>query len=103
MSESDDLRAFIRDLMARFDRGIDAVLKRIDEDAARRVARAEEFERDFKRREQATERYFKEIRAQQLADRERLDEILAEGKAGRAALFKILDRLDNGGGAASAG
>jgi hypothetical protein len=103
MSESDDLRTFIRDLMARFDRGIDAVLKRIDEDAARRVARAEEFERDLKRREQASERYFKAIRAHQQADRERLDDILAENRAQRAALFRMLDRLDNGGGSAPAG
>ena len=92
MSESDDLRAFIRDLMARFDRGMDAVLKRIDEDAARRA-----------QRERESIRYFKAIRAQQIADRERLDEILAEGRAGREALFKLLDRLDNGGGAAPAG
>jgi len=92
VSESDDLRAFIRDLMARFDRGMDAVLKRIDEDAARRA-----------QRERESIRYFKAIRAQQIADRERLDEILAEGRAGREALFKLLDRLDNGGGAAPAG
>ena len=92
MSESDDLRAFIRELMARFDRGMDAVLKRIDEDAARRA-----------QRERESIRYFKAIRAQQIADRERLDEILAEGRAGREALFKLLDRLDNGGGAAPAG
>jgi hypothetical protein len=62
MSESDDLRAFIRDLMARFDRGIDAVLKRIDEDAARRA-----------QRERESIRYFKAIRAHQEADRERLE------------------------------
>jgi hypothetical protein len=84
VSESEDLRAFIRDLMARFDRGMDATMRRL------------ELQR------QESDRYFKAIRAQQLADRERLDEILAEGRAGREALFKILDRLDNGGGAAGA-
>jgi hypothetical protein len=84
VGESEDLRAFIRDLMARFDRGMDATMRRL------------ELQR------QESDRYFKAIRAQQLADRERLDEILAEGRAGREALFKILDRLDNGGGAAGA-
>ena len=85
MSESDDLRAFIRDLMARFDRGMDAV------------------ERKLERSRQENRRYFEAIRAQQLADRERLDEILAEGRAGREALFRILDRLDDGGSAPAAG
>jgi hypothetical protein len=92
MSESDDLRTFIRDLMARFDRGMDAVLARIDEEAARRAER-----------ERESIRYFKAIRAEQIADRERLDDILAENRAQRAALWRILDRLDNGGGAAGAG
>jgi hypothetical protein len=75
MSEGDDLRAFIRDLMARFDRGVDAVI------AEQRAARDE------------SRRYFEHLDAGQSADRERLDESLAEGRAGRAALFAILDRL----------
>jgi hypothetical protein len=85
MAESDDLRAFIRDLMARFDRGMDAVF------------RQQEIQREENRR------YFERIEAHQRADRERLDEILAEGRAGREALFAILDRLDNGGPAQAAG
>jgi hypothetical protein len=92
VTESEDLRAFIRDLMARFDRGMDAVLARIDEEAARRAER----ERDSIRRHE-------EVRAHQEADRERLEDILAENRAQRAALWRILDRLDNGGGAAGAG
>ncbi|HEY0633222.1 MAG TPA: hypothetical protein VGC98_14295 [Thermoleophilaceae bacterium] len=71
--------------MARFDRGMDAV------------------ERKLERSRQENRRYFEAIRAQQLADRERLDEILAEGRAGREALFRILDRLDDGGSAPAAG
>jgi len=85
VTESEDLRAFIRDLMARFDRGMNAVV------AEQRAAREE------------SRLYFEAIRAQQRADRERLDEILAEGRAGRQALFKILDRLDGNGGPATAG
>jgi hypothetical protein len=84
MAESDDLRAFIRDLMARFDRSMGAVLK--EQRAAREESR----------------RYFAAIEARQVADRERLDEIIAEGRAGREALFRILDRMDGNGGTAPA-
>jgi hypothetical protein len=78
MPESDDLRAFIRDLMARFDRGMNAVI-------ARQEADREE-----------SRRYFERYDA-------KLDEILAEGRAGRQALFHLLDRLDDGGPAAAGG
>jgi hypothetical protein len=84
LGESEDLRAFIRDLMARFDRGMDAFV------AEQRAAREE------------SRLYFEAIRAQQREDRERLDEILAEGRAGRQALFKLLDRMDGGGTAPAA-
>jgi hypothetical protein len=76
MAESDDLRAFIRDLMARFDRGMDAVL------------RQQEIQRE------ENHRYFEELHA-------KTEEIIAEGRAGREASFRILDRLDNGGPAAA--
>lgn len=82
--ESDDLRAFVRDLMARFDRGMDAVI------AEQRAAREE------------SRLYFQAIRAEQKVEREKLDEILAEGRAGRHALFKTLDRLEGNGGPAAA-
>jgi hypothetical protein len=72
VAESDDLRAFIRDVMARFDRGMNAVL------AEQRAAREE------------SRRYFEKLDA-------KTDEIIAEGRAGRQALFRILDRMDNGG------
>jgi hypothetical protein len=85
VSESEDLRAFIRDLMARFDRGMEATMRQLEV------------------RDRESERYFKAIRAHQEADRERLEDILAENRAQRAALWRILDRLDNGGGAAGAG
>lgn len=85
MAESDDLRAFIRDLMARFDRGMDALVR--EQRAAREESR----------------RYFAAIEAGQRADRARLEEILAEGRAGREALFRILDRMDGNGGTAPAG
>ena len=78
MADSDDLRAFIRDIMARFDRGMDAVFRQ------QAILREE------------NRRYFEELEA-------KTDEIIAEGRAGREALFRILDRLDNGGSAPAAG
>jgi predicted fused transcriptional regulator/phosphomethylpyrimidine kinase len=77
MAESDDLRAFIRDLMTRFDRKMDRIDARMEREAA-------------------------ENRAYHVEARERLDEIIAEGRAGREALFRILDRLDGNGGTSPA-
>ena len=65
--------------MARFDRGMHAVLA--EQAAAREESRL----------------YFQAIRAEQKVERAKLDEILAEGRAGRQALFKMMDKLDNGG------
>jgi predicted YcjX-like family ATPase len=77
MTESDDLRIFIRDLMTRFDRKMD----RIDA---------------------TMERHAAENRAYLQSLHERTEEILAEGRAGRETLFRILDRLDGSGGPAAA-
>jgi outer membrane murein-binding lipoprotein Lpp len=84
MAESDDLRAFIRDLMARFDRGMDAVLQ--DLAAVREEQRAAREE---------SRRYLDRLDA-------KTDEIIAEGRAGREALFRILDELRGNGGTAPA-
>ena len=46
--------------------------------------------------------YFKLLDARAEDSRQRLEEIQREGRAGREALFRILDRLDGGGGAAPA-
>jgi predicted YcjX-like family ATPase len=78
MSESDDLRTFIRDLMTRFDRKMDRIDARME------------------RQEAENRAYFQDLH-------ERTGEILAEGRAGRAALFRILDRLDGNGGSAAPG
>jgi hypothetical protein len=75
MAESDDLRTFIRDLMTRFDRKMDRIDATMERQAAENRAD------------------FRELH-------ERTEEILAEGRAGREALFRILDRLDGGGGPA---
>lgn len=77
MTENDDLRAFIRDITARFDRGMEAVL------AGQEIAREE------------NRRYFERIEVE-------TKQIRADGEAGRNALFRILDRLDGGGGGAPA-
>jgi hypothetical protein len=76
--ESDDLRTFIREIMARYDRGMALVEARLDRQA------------------EDNRRYFEKLDA-------KTDEILAEGRAGREALFRILDRMDGNGGTAPAG
>ena len=58
MTESDDLRAFVRDLMARFDRGMDAVSTQL-------AASREE-----------NRRYFEEIRDENRAQQDALFRIL---------------------------
>jgi hypothetical protein len=114
MGESDDLRAFIRDLMARFDRGMDATMRQLEATSRQQLeATSRQHEatsrqhdatmRQLEIRDRQSERYFKAVRAHQEADRDRLDDILAENRAQRAALLSILDRLDNGGPAAEPG
>jgi predicted phage gp36 major capsid-like protein len=85
MSESDDLRAFTRDLMARFDRGMDAV------------------ERKLETSREENRRYFEALDRRAEEEARRTAEIIAENRAQRDALFRILDRLDNGGPAPAAG
>jgi hypothetical protein len=92
VSESDDLRAFIRDLMARFDRGMDAVLRKQDE-----------MERKFDLVREESRRYFEALDRRLQEDARRTDDIIAENRAQRDALFRILDRFDNGGPAAQPG
>jgi uncharacterized membrane protein YccC len=97
VSESDDLRTFIREILIRFERTVERLERTM-----------ERFARGMEEHREESSRYFEVIWAEQRlareerkADREKLDEILAEGRAGRQALFKILDRMD-GGGTASA-
>ena len=85
MGESDDLRAFIREIMARSDRGW-----------ALMEARLEKADR-------ARERYFKRLEALSEAEARRTDEIIAEERAQRQALLAILDRMNGNGGTAPAG
>jgi hypothetical protein len=73
VGESDDLRAFIRDLMARFDRGMAA-------QAAR------------------SQMYFEELRAQGERESRRVDDLIAESRAQRQALLHILDEMRGGNG-----
>jgi hypothetical protein len=81
MAESEDLRTFIGEIMARSDRGFREMRARSEE-----IAREAAEER---------RRYFDAVEA-------KTNEIIAEGRAGRAALFRILDRMDGNGGTGSA-
>lgn len=77
MSESQDLREFIRE---------QSLIER--KRAERQIA-------EIHRQRREMERHFDE-------QARKLDHLLAEAETQRAALFRIFDRLDNGG-AASAG
>jgi hypothetical protein len=87
MSESSDLREFIREQSLIANRRADLFAEKF---AAEMRRHREEMRRD---REEMRKHFEKQDR--------KIDEIVAEGKAGRAALFAILDRLN--GGTASAG
>ena len=92
MTETEDLRTFIREITLRFERGMDRIAARMD-------ANTQAIREDSRRYH---ERLDAEQRARHEENREKLDEILAEGRAGRQALFRMLDKLD-GGGTAPAG
>jgi hypothetical protein len=77
VTESDDLRQFLRELLLRFDR------------------RTEAWERDSERRHQESMARFNALQQD-------MDELRAESRAQLNALLRVLDRLDNGGGAAPA-
>jgi cell division septum initiation protein DivIVA len=84
----EDLRADRDELLA----SIRADTRRSDQRWAQTVARWDKRE---ERRHHEAMAHIAEIRA-------KTDEIIAEGRAQRAALFRLLDRLDGGGGAAPA-
>jgi hypothetical protein len=76
VSESDDLRTFIREITLRFERGMERISNKIHADIA--VIREE------------NRRYFEALD-------ERTRDLHAESVAQREALLRILDRFDNGG------
>ena len=78
MSESQDLREFIREQSLLADRRSE----RLHQQVMAEITRDRE----------AMHRHFDK------QDR-KLDDVLAENRAQREALFKMMDRLDNGGGA----
>ena len=82
MGESDDLRTFIREMIALSERRSNAFVAKLDRHA----------EKAAKERR----RYFEQLKAKD-------DEIIAENRAQREALFRILDRMDGNGGTAPAG
>jgi hypothetical protein len=76
MGEGEDLRAFIREIMARYDRGMDALDRRLQADQEER------------------RRYHDRLDA-------KADRIIADNRATHDALMHVLDRLDGGGPAAA--
>ena len=113
MTETEDLRTFIREITLRFERGMERISREIREDSHRyfegfdaqqRARDAQQRARDAEQRARDAEQRARDLeqRARHEENREKLDEILAEGRAGRQALFRMLDKLD-GRGAAPAG
>ena len=82
MSESQDLREFIREQSLLSERRAERLHRQVME--------------EIRRQREADRAYFEKL------DR-KLDHVIAEGEAQREALFRIFDRLDNGGGATAAG
>jgi hypothetical protein len=80
-------------------------MRRKDREFFRELMREERRLADRRHLEWVTEfeRQREEMRQYFAREDKKLDQIIADGEAGRAALFAILDRLDNGGGAAAAG
>ena len=74
MSESDDMREFLRQQRLIDDRRHERSMKQLE-------LQRREMERHFDKQDR------------------KLDDVLEENRAQRAALFRILDRLDNGGAA----
>jgi len=75
---ADEFREVMREATLRFERAMRAL--------------AADVRRDVDAHREESRRHFEE-------NRQRLDDLLAENRAHRAALFRILDRLDSGGGA----
>lgn len=87
--ESEDLRTFIHEIMARSDHGFRVMDERMRE---RMERQAEE-----------SRRYFERLYEQGERESRRIDDLIAENKAQREALFRMLDRMDGRGGPAAAG
>jgi hypothetical protein len=88
---AEPFREFARDLLLRFER-LARDLSKQTADISRQTA---EMVRQTELARAESRAYFAQLDA-------RLDEIQQDGRAGREALFRILDRVDGGGGAAPA-
>jgi len=84
MSESDDLRTFIREITLRFERGMDRISREIRADVA--VVREE------------NRHYFEALDRRAEEESRRTDDLIAESTAQRQALLHILDEMRGGDG-----
>jgi hypothetical protein len=83
----EDYRQFTREMLARFDRSM-------------RDVRAE-LRAELRAHREENRQYFESIWAEIREHRRKTDDLIEENRAQRQALFAILDRLGNGGSAAS--
>jgi predicted ribosome quality control (RQC) complex YloA/Tae2 family protein len=99
VTETEDLRTFIREITLMFERGMERISREIREDSRKYFER---IDAERRARHEENREKLEQQREKLEQQREKLDEILAEGRAGRQALFRMLDKLD-GGGTAPAG
>ena len=110
MADREDLiadhREFTREMLGRFDQVIRGIRADTREHRAETRSLREEMREEMRKQREETRAYFQAVREENRLYFERfdkkLDEVIAENRAQRQALFRMLDRLDNGGGAATA-
>jgi hypothetical protein len=111
VTESDDLRTFIREITLRFERGMERISREIRQDSRRYFDAFHAEQREHWAEQRAYRAEQREYRAEQRAHRaeqtseqrehrEKLDAVLAESRAGRQALLHLLDTLRGNGGTA---
>jgi hypothetical protein len=91
---ADEFREVMRESTLRFERAMRALGADI-----RREVEAHREETRLHRQE--SRQYFEALDRRADEEARRTDDIIAENRAQRDALFRVLDRLDNGGGAAA--
>lgn len=102
VSEHEDAapyKEFIREMTLRIERALRSVGDEVGTQRDQLRAQREESRAYF----EALRAETKAIRAETKAIRAETREIIEEGRAQRKALFRMLDRLDDGGGAATSG
>jgi hypothetical protein len=99
-------REFMRELLLRHEKAMDAMIARLDKGTAEIAARIAQIRRETAAIRRETDEGIREMREDHALFVRRVDEgtreFVAEMRAQRQALFRILERLDSGGASAGA-